>query len=303
MTSTSHKLESVARYSMSFIFISWVAIALGYFIWSWEVTPAHRLPPIPNLAATAQDALKPISGNLFGFKALTITQAKPLSETRLQLTLKGVLPSAQQEESIAFISSQGGPDEMYRVGDTVSSGVTLDSVFADRVILSRGGTREILYFLKSAEKLLIEKGASQGSDTENRISMESNPIDTIRKPALNVSSTVGKNAFGASLSQDIVGLSPKALLDRYEQAFQRNPEGLLSSAGLTATGSSYKVINGSPLIKAGLRVGDEIVSVNGQAVGNIANDQSLASVVRSQNVARIEIRRNEKRFYVNYAVK
>ncbi|MFT2112364.1 type II secretion system protein N [Marinomonas sp. 2405UD68-3] len=304
MISNVNKLNVLFRYSIVFLLISWLAIALGNTLWSWLNPPVYtfQLPPVSIGATTQKNEFDPISGNLFGFSVEQVETSKPVVKTKLKLLLKGVLPSDSQESSVAFISAQGHPDKMYRVGDSVSSGVTLQAVYTDRIILKRGINKEVLYFAKTNQSLLVEGGLPKVDRFSVNTITSSNGVENTKNSLLGNRSNARKT-LGSPLIQDIVKLSPRELIDRYEKQFQNNPESLLSSAGLMATGSSYKVESGSPLTRVGLKAGDEVVSVNGQAVGNFSSDKTLGNVVRSKGVARIEIRRNNKRFFVNYAVK
>ena len=67
-----------------------------------------------------------------------------LAETRLSLTLKGTLASPVAENSIAIIADTQKEEKVYSIGDTVIQGATLHSVHADRVVLNRSGTLEVL---------------------------------------------------------------------------------------------------------------------------------------------------------------
>ena len=63
-----------------------------------------------------------------------------LPETRVSLVLKGTVASRQKDFSVAVISSSGAEDKVYSIDDTVMQGVTLHSVYADRVVLDENGT-------------------------------------------------------------------------------------------------------------------------------------------------------------------
>lgn len=67
-----------------------------------------------------------------------------LSETRLSLTLKGTIASPEEAHSIAIISDSRNEEKNYVIGDTVAPGASLHAIYADRVILNRGGTLEVL---------------------------------------------------------------------------------------------------------------------------------------------------------------
>lgn len=67
-----------------------------------------------------------------------------LAETRLNLTLKGTIASPDEGNSIAIISDSRNEEKIYVIDNTVAPGATLHAIYADRVILNRGGTLEVL---------------------------------------------------------------------------------------------------------------------------------------------------------------
>jgi general secretion pathway protein C len=67
-----------------------------------------------------------------------------LAETRLNLALKGTIASAEAENSIAIIADAQKEEKIYVIRDTVAPGATLHAIYADRVVLNRGGVLEVL---------------------------------------------------------------------------------------------------------------------------------------------------------------
>lgn len=67
-----------------------------------------------------------------------------LAETRLSLTLKGTIAATDAAGSIAIIADSRNEEHIYGVKDTVTDGTTLHAVYADRVVLNRGGNLEVL---------------------------------------------------------------------------------------------------------------------------------------------------------------
>lgn len=65
-------------------------------------------------------------------------------ETQLNLSLRGVLATADESVARAIIAAGDGDDKSYRVGDTIGSGAILRAVYPDRVILERSGELETL---------------------------------------------------------------------------------------------------------------------------------------------------------------
>lgn len=67
-----------------------------------------------------------------------------LAETRLSLSLKGTIASPDEASSIAIIADSRNEEKIYSIKDTVTAGATLHAIYADRVVLNRGGTLEVL---------------------------------------------------------------------------------------------------------------------------------------------------------------
>ena len=126
------------------------------FVWLWIPEPeAARWKPAP-VAATGNTASAPkgpdaqliASAHLFGdYQApadANLANIDKAPDTRLNLTLLGILAADQDKGSRALIADGGGEEKPYSVGDKVPGGVNLQSIFPDRVILSRNGQLEVL---------------------------------------------------------------------------------------------------------------------------------------------------------------
>lgn len=69
--------------------------------------------------------------------------------TSLQLTLFGIRMNEASGRGSAILSGPDGVQANYAVGEEIMSGVTLDSVAFDHVVINRGGVRESLYLDQS----------------------------------------------------------------------------------------------------------------------------------------------------------
>lgn len=135
-----------------------IASLSARLIWALVPTPEQarwQAPtlPAPQVAAHQKTDIQAIiSQNLFGAYQATpgAQNAAEAPETRLSLTLIGILSATQEHESRALIGSSNGDEKPYAVGDDVISGVSLQAIFPDRVILSRGGALETLRLNKDA---------------------------------------------------------------------------------------------------------------------------------------------------------
>ncbi|MEX2494970.1 MAG: type II secretion system protein GspC [Woeseia sp.] len=144
---------------------TWVAmilvIAIGWQLARilWLLVPASPLGdpveaiPAPAVAA-GRSQNEPDVGTIAGthiFGEASREAAPPppethqdVAETRLNLSLKGTIAGDDPTTSIAIISDTGNGEKVYSVRDTIVAGTTLHAVYADRVILNRGGALEAL---------------------------------------------------------------------------------------------------------------------------------------------------------------
>jgi general secretion pathway protein C len=118
----------------------------------WVLVPAAptgwQPPPAPPVASAAKDSdLTTIAAaHLFGqYQAprADAVDVRKLKQSTLNLNLLGVF-AWTPKLSRAIIQPQGGEAKPFAIGDTIVSGVTLNSVLPDRVILSRNGKLEAL---------------------------------------------------------------------------------------------------------------------------------------------------------------
>ncbi len=304
--------ESTTRWGLTFAATATAAagvVALGW-LWFGEGDPQATLPPVVAQGQASESRLPILSGSLFGVTEQQEAVSEAVSETKLNIQLKGVFPASSPDQGMAIIASSGQADGLYQAGETILRGVTLMAVYGDHIILLRSGIKEVLYFEQNEETSLF------GSTDEAQV-LTGTQEQTIQNAGTGVlpgsarstyqsmsgSQSAASTRSSHPLIQDINQLSVSEMIDTYEQKFKSDPQSLLSSSGLEATGESYRVVNGSPLIGIGLRAGDEILSVNSQKVGNVAADMGLADMMRQQGVARIEMRRGDRRFFVNYPIR
>jgi len=84
--------------------------------------------------------------HLLGQFNRTITKQKKLPTTNLKLTLRGAFTSNNPQHASAMIEGPDRKTQSYKVKGKVYGNTVLHSVFSNRVVLSRGGQLETLYF-------------------------------------------------------------------------------------------------------------------------------------------------------------
>lgn len=275
----------------------------------WEQETLPSLTEISVSKSVSPEAVALPSEALFGSSGSVTKVEQKVEETKLNLSLKGVFPATAPDQGMAIIAARGQKDGLFQTGEEVSRGVVLAEVYSDRVLISRGAIKEALYFERPQNQDLFNAEvptAAQPSTQSRPRQTESGVLPGSARSAyqaMSGSTAATSNRSGHPLINDINRLTVAQMIDTYEEKFKANPQALLASSGLEATGEAYRVTSGSPLIGIGLRAGDEILTVNGKRVGNVSADVELADTMRQQGVARIEMRRGDRRFFVNYPVR
>lgn len=131
-----------------------VGWALARLVWSlvpapesaqWRPAPAS-VPQAGQSSGADIEAI--VNARLFGvYQAPVNPSAAALSsapDTRLNLTLLGILAGVGASDSRALIGQQSGEEMPYSIGQDIVAGVSLQAIFPDRVILSRNGALETL---------------------------------------------------------------------------------------------------------------------------------------------------------------
>lgn len=65
-------------------------------------------------------------------------------QTRLNLSLRGLFHSENQDKALAIIAAGSNAENIYRVGDGLPGGASIDAIRVDRVVLLRDGRHETL---------------------------------------------------------------------------------------------------------------------------------------------------------------
>ncbi|PPE72902.1 type II secretion system protein GspC [Solimonas fluminis] len=112
----------------------------------WRPAPTAPVQPAAQAAPGPFNVERLVGASLFGsYQAVPgSADLNNAPETRLNLTLLGILADRGEQASRALISDGSGEEKPYAVGDDIARGVTLEAIFPDRVILMRNGKAETL---------------------------------------------------------------------------------------------------------------------------------------------------------------
>ncbi len=259
--------------------VCWQAAVL-----TWWLLPAPEQTPPPAIASTTTPAAgaDPLAlsraiaaRHLFGSTVRESVRTAPtaIPETRLQLTLRGVMAASHPDDATAIIADPAGQENYYNVGAELPGGATLKEVYPEHVVLSRSGRFETLSLPKNALDIV-------GSNATPPRTRSPAPPRTSLPPR------PSPNA-GRILSdmRDRVAQNPAAL----GELFQGQPvsEGG-RMIGFRLTGRS----NVSTLRQFGLQPGDVVTAINGVGLNDPSGRMELLRNIGDAAQVTVEIERN-----------
>lgn len=259
-------LDSVVKLA-TFLLVAITSVLLARLTWTL-IEPTSALPPAASvpLAELQADSATGARGGFRELAALSVfgTPAREnrvvnAPETSLSWTLKGVFTNPDPSRSAAILAPQGQPEKLYRVGASLPGSVTLQEVFADRVILDRGGRLETLRLKRH------DAPASAG-----RRSAPALPAAAQAEPRVDRDAWVN---------------DPQRFLD----VISANPvmeDGVLY--GLEVSPAR----NAREFEAAGLVSGDVITEVNGRPVAEISDYRDLLAELADASSVSVSLERN-----------
>jgi len=127
-----------------------------------------RKQPVVNTPRQQDSFRKLTSANIFGVtETAAPQQPSKAPETKLNLTLKGVLAATPMELASAIIAQgKSGREEIYSVGDRMPGNVLIKEIHPEYVVLERNGRLETLKLQKISGVAGVETRSS--SSTSNR---------------------------------------------------------------------------------------------------------------------------------------
>jgi general secretion pathway protein C len=280
----------------------WAAVALTRLIWALvpsKEPAATTAPAVINPVAsgsTARDAVSVdidsmVAWHLFGEAGATAV-AMPLpeeaaqansrvgiedgaEETRLQLTLRGVVSSTEDGLGFAIIENSGQQD-VYAVEDKlpVPGEVVLAKVMPRQVVLDNGGTYELLVLYE--ESSMGASGAPVPAATNTPEPPEQ--VDRREDPET------------TNLAQS------------YRERLYQNPQSLADVVSISAVreGSSmvgYRVSPGKDaeqFKQLGFEAGDVVTAINGVSLDNPTNTMVLYNSLRTAADVVFELQRGDQ---------
>ena len=307
--------------AISVLCLIFIGYFLAHLIWMIIAGAEPVQPPIQSKSmrdsprqAAVVDVPQLQKLMLFGKPIVKKAQPEKIVEapkTTLQLELLGVFLGTSGGKSSAIIGEINKKPESFSVGDSIASGVTLKEVRSDRVILARNGRYETLEFADTNGKdsgltatdtqSSAQPSNSQSSFAESRANFLKQSNQTSQESSSSARSNLGRMAKSGQVfdSNEVITAIQKDLDD--------NPGQVISEMGLVSQGnkSGYVIGSNAPtdlLRTMGLRVGDKVLTVDGQQLGSSTADAGLIQGVMQKGNAQVKIQRGTRTFTVNVDV-
>ncbi|MEY1663139.1 type II secretion system protein N [Isoalcanivorax beigongshangi] len=274
------RLAALARVLLAVLLTVWLASVLVNTFWLAFSGPQD----VPD-ADPSQRRLQAVAQRDLGSLALTQVEAwrffgvppeapeqrvVDAPDTSLRLELVGLFMHSDPARASAIIAEQGRDAMLYRPGDKIPGNAELNEVLGDRVILRRQGRLEALRL----KELTLGAGVVAGRTP----SRAPDPA-----PPATAENTVpdGDPAQQRAMIIEQLGLEPVT-------------EGAAEGYRIQPSASA------SVLASVGLRPGDQILTVNGHALGEEQGDLNAMQDAMAAGSASIEVQRGSRRFTVNY---
>jgi len=278
-----------------------------------KASTAQRHSPRATRVAREQPLAQKIGNlNLFGkYEPVKVEQEpvrpKVVPETKLNLKLRGVFASQNEEASHAIIADARGDEDSYRIGSEVPGGAILKEIHSDHVIILHNGRLETLKLPE--EEGQGEVGGRGPGAARPSISTVSSRMAESRANHSAASRNIGGASHAGSgavantrsvenLSRDVADNAE--LLGQYRSALLNNPNsvmGLVNVSPYQKDGQlmGYRIRPGRDralLQRFGLRSGDVVTSVNGVPMNNPVKALEVLRDLSSASSLTVEVNRN-----------
>ncbi len=287
-TTLVERAERLAPWAL-FLLIIWLCWQIASVFWLILNPPASPLARAVPLGSGA-----PSTPNITGFSYFAENNASPqAAQADLPMRLEGIF-MAQPDALSAAVINVNNASARYRVGQQIdNTGYQLASVNWNVVTLQRNdGSTQQLKFDQPALTGFGNAPVGQPGMTPNGM-----PPGVMGGGIVNGAVMGGPRGMPDARFGGAAG-KQNALSDAVRQ-MRDNPTGYVAQMGLQSSGDGrgYEVAANAPpnlLSQFGLKVGDKIVSVNGQPVGNPSSDAQLMQQMQQGHNAQVQIQRGSQ---------
>jgi general secretion pathway protein C len=167
--------------SLVAIFVVLDGARSGWALRSLSTPPADLLPlsVATQPRRTGPDPQQIVAAHLFGAAPVERVPGDSAPDTRLALTLSGIIALKDPDKGYAILAEEGKPGHLYAIGTVIAgTSARLQQVFFDRVVLDRQGELETLRLPRSTLAGLVSGGrVAVGSLATDTADADSRPTD------------------------------------------------------------------------------------------------------------------------------
>lgn len=166
--------------------------------------------------------------NFFGrMEAPSIDQLSDsqLPQTSLQLSLRGVFTASRQRNASAIVENKDGVSRNYKVGQYLDDDTSLRAVYPDRILLSRAGRLESLYFPTTYNDSSENNADVAAAEYAKNSQTTGNNSDEELIRNSNLSALMNSSALSEQQKQTLVKKRLEALRKRARVQNSSNTEG------------------------------------------------------------------------------
>ena len=274
--------------------LAFAACAYALVKLAWLFVGGPTLPPVAPIpldapaAGTSQPAQSVAAWHLFGNSQGTVdlaALAQTAPATALNLLLRGTLNENAPDGGIAIIAEGSGPDQAYRVGDTLPGGARLDGIYSGRVLLSRNGGNESLSLPNETDVVPAGSGArpaaAAGAGSRTRLPGSSAPAAPFINPNI-ATGLPSMDSIRANTGVDVAELAKQV------QVLPVMENGRMAGVRLAAGRDS------DILSRAGLLPTDIVTAVNGIPLDGPQRQAELIANLSKARNAQVTVRRDGK---------
>ncbi len=313
--------------------IVWLCWNIARILWLFLAPP--QAPSLPVLPMQTSNSNQNIQTNAQSFTIFESPDNAPKQPTIEQapsnIQLKGVMTAIPISDSSALISVNG-KIQNYRIGKQLEgTNYTLESVSWNEITLIN--PQNAMTTVKMLDPLnlnqeFIPKDGYRSSNSNNQANQANNettrnftkqtnsytqnkaPKPTNnpngRKPTSN--RTANNNTTSNSVNNDVDNIDSPVdnnikSVEQTLEDIKQNPKKYLTQMGVQSGGDGYTITHAMPAgirQRTGLQIGDKILTLNGQKVGNNpAQDAHLLQQIQKTGQANIQVQRGERVFTFN----